>query len=86
MNSERPISAAAQQNAGNSMAAEAGSTCYVRPAPLLDVMWDQLEYLAHHRAYGCPADCMDCTRLNQVQNWLLLPFRTTVAKRKTKGR
>jgi len=51
--------------------------CSVTPAPLLDILVEQLEYLAAHVSPACPADCSDCARLSQVTNWLLLPFRTT---------
>ena len=46
-----------------------------RPAPLLDVMMEQIEYLAGHVAETCPAACADCARLEQVKRWLLAPFR-----------
>jgi hypothetical protein len=47
----------------------------VRPAPLLDVMMEQIAYLAGHAAEACPAGCADCARLEQVKRWLLAPFR-----------
>jgi hypothetical protein len=86
MNSERPAIHGIDQTGASGSAAGPGSPCYVKPAELLEVMWDQLEYLARHRDYGCLPGCMDCTRLNQVQNWLLLPFRTTIRRKKAKGR
>jgi len=49
--------------------------CYVTAAPL-EILLEQLEYLAGHVSQACPADCSDCARLSQVTNWLLLPFRT----------
>ena len=45
-------------------------------APLIDVMYEQLEYLIGHSGGNCPPDCIDCRRLQQVINWLLLPFRS----------
>jgi hypothetical protein len=47
----------------------------VRPAALLDVMIEQIGYLAGHAAEACPAGCADCARLEQVKRWLLAPFR-----------
>jgi hypothetical protein len=48
--------------------------CYIDPAPVLDIMIEQLHFLAEHVSEGCHPDCMDCTRIAQVRNWLLLPF------------
>ena len=50
--------------------------CYVPAAPVAEVMVDQLEYLLGHSAQRCAPDCVDCGRLQQVRNWLLLPFHT----------
>jgi hypothetical protein len=47
----------------------------VLPAALLDVMIEQVEYLAGHAVEACPAGCADCVRLEQVKRWLLAPFR-----------
>jgi hypothetical protein len=41
----------------------------------MDVMFDQIEYLIGHADETCPEGCVDCARLEQVKNWLLLPFR-----------
>jgi hypothetical protein len=47
-------------------------------------MFDQLEYLLAHaaeRATGsqhCAPECMDCGRLQQVRNWLLMPFHSAM--------
>ena len=49
--------------------------CFVTPAPLLDILLEQLEYLAAHVGPACHAGCVDCARLSHVKNWLLLPFR-----------
>ena len=46
-----------------------------RPAPLVDVMMEQIAYLAGHAAEACPPACPDCMRLEQVKHWLLAPFR-----------
>ena len=47
----------------------------VRPAALLDVMMEQIEYLAGHAVEACSSGCADCARLEQVKRWLLAPFR-----------
>lgn len=48
----------------------------LKAAPLTDVMYEQLEYLIGHSDGDCPPDCIDCDRLQQVRNLLLLPFRS----------
>ena len=48
----------------------------LKTAPLIDVMYEQLEYLIGHSDGDCPPDCIDCDRLQQVRNLLLLPFRS----------
>ena len=48
----------------------------IKAAPLTEVMFEQLEYLITHASGHCPKDCFDCHRLERVQNWLLLPFRS----------
>jgi hypothetical protein len=47
----------------------------VPPAPLVDVMFEQLEYLAAHLSDSCPTDCPDCRRLMRAAAPLLEPFR-----------
>lgn len=42
----------------------------------MDVMFDQLEYLAAHAVGSCPPGCADCARLKQIKDLLLLPFVT----------
>jgi hypothetical protein len=59
--------------------AHAEPPCYLAPAPLSEVLFDQLEYLLAHRTEDCPPGCTDCSRLQQVKDWLLLPFRTPPA-------
>jgi hypothetical protein len=51
-------------------------SCYIEPAPVLDVMFDQLECLVAHAHGACSPGCPDCARLEQVQNVLLAPFRS----------
>jgi len=48
----------------------------LKAAPLTDVMYEQLEYLIGHSDGDCPPNCIDCDRLQQVRNLLLLPFRS----------
>jgi len=48
----------------------------LKAAPLTDVMYEQLEYLIGHSDGDCPSNCIDCDRLQQVRNLLLLPFRS----------
>ena len=48
----------------------------LKAARLTDVMYEQLEYLIGHSDEDCPPDCIDCDRLKQVRNLLLLPFRS----------
>jgi hypothetical protein len=56
------------------------SDCYIEPAPLADVLLDQLRYLLRHKSTACAADCADCERLAGAQSWLLLPFRATATQ------
>jgi hypothetical protein len=44
-------------------------------APLVDVLFDQLEFLLAHGGLRCPEGCPECVRLEQVKGLLLLPFR-----------
>jgi hypothetical protein len=59
----------AHPSAGN------GSNC-IEPAPVVDVMFDQLDYLVAHSRHGCAPGCPDCTRLELVASVLLAPFAT----------
>jgi len=54
-----------------------GGVQYVAAAPLIDVMFEQLEYLATHlvSATDCPSPCPVCARLDLVSRFLLTPFR-----------
>lgn len=52
-----------------------GHVSYTEPAPLVDVMFDQLEYLVAHCDEDCVPGCADCARLAQVQMCLLGPFQ-----------
>jgi hypothetical protein len=48
--------------------------CYLDPAPMLEIMLEQLHFLVEHASEHCPPECPDCARVAQVRNWLLLPF------------
>jgi hypothetical protein len=47
----------------------------IQSASLGAVLFEQLEYLVAHDIGHCSPECLDCARLQQVQHWLLLPFR-----------
>jgi hypothetical protein len=47
---------------------------FIEPAPLIDVLFDQLEYLVLHNGHSCPDDCPDCDRLEKIKTLLLAPF------------
>jgi hypothetical protein len=49
---------------------------YLAAAPLMEVMFEQLEYLGEHLTNGeeCPSTCALCARLNEVSRYLLSPF------------
>ena len=49
---------------------------FIAPAPLIDVLFDQLEYLVWHTAGECPAGCPDCKRFEQIKKLLLVPFES----------
>jgi hypothetical protein len=81
MNTDSPMPNAGNQLDSSSQPAHQEGKCYVESAPLAEVMFDQLEYLVAHstlRALGeCPPECVECGRLQQVRNWLLLPFHSS---------
>lgn len=49
------------------------------PAPVMDVMVEQLEYLFTHSRGTCASNCVECSRMVQVQRYLLQPFRSSVS-------
>ena len=51
-----------------------GIRSIMAPAPLIDVLFDQLEYLVSHTGGECPVECPDCKRFEQVKKLLLVPF------------
>ncbi len=56
---------------------------YIDPAPMMDVMVEQLKYLVSHEGRICEPDCADCIRFRKVASWLLQPFRATDASRQS---
>jgi hypothetical protein len=48
----------------------------LKATALIDVMYEQLEYLIGHSDEDCPPDCKDCDRLQKIRTLLLLPFRS----------
>jgi hypothetical protein len=76
MDFDRSLSETANQPTPATPAEIEGNVHYLTAAPLTDVMYEQLEYLIGHSGGNCPPDCIDCGRLQQVRNWLLLPFRS----------
>jgi len=73
MNSTAPNRAPEQHSP---VPAPNSKACYLSPAPIMDILLEQLEYLVDHANHICPAGCSDCARLSQVEHWLLLPFRS----------
>lgn len=74
MDWERQMSDAAEQQAATSPA-ETSNLSIAGPAQVIDVLFDQLQYLVGHGGGNCSEACPDCRRLQMVADWLLLPFR-----------
>ncbi len=49
------------------------SITYLPAAAVIDVLFEQLDYLLYH-ADSCQPGCADCRRLEQVKRSLLQPF------------
>ena len=77
MNTDRQIGNANSPAAVVNQPAASQHSCYVASARVVDVLFDQLEYLVAHTGRDCPSDCIECGRLERVQHWLLLPFRNS---------
>ena len=75
MRADSPVREATEKARPQSPPAPKLLESIVRPAALLDVMMEQIEYLAGHAVEACPSGCADCARLEQVKRWLLAPFR-----------
>jgi hypothetical protein len=54
---------------------EGRRSCYIEPASLVEVMFDQLAWLLEHASASCPPECPHCARLEKVKNLLLIPFQ-----------
>ena len=50
-------------------------SCYIEPASLVEVMFDQLAWLLEHASASCSPECPHCARLEKVKNLLLAPFQ-----------
>ena len=63
---------------------------FIEATPLIDVLFDQLEYLVTHSERECPQGCPDCDRLQRVKKLLLAPFHPrylgSVSTRSTENR
>ena len=51
--------------------------CYIEPASLVEVMFDQLAWLLEHAGASCAPECPHCARLEKVKNLLLVPFQVS---------
>lgn len=49
------------------------TSCYLEPAALPDVLYEQMDYLLAHAGHDEPG-CSDCLRLRQVVSALMRPF------------
>ena len=54
------------------------SASFIQPAPLVDVLFDQFEYLVSHTEEECPGGCPDCKRFEQIKKLLLVPFESPI--------
>ena len=75
MNTDHPTGNANSPAGAAAQAVQPAESCYVASAPVVDVLFDQLQYLVEHSGRDCPPDCLECGRLERVKHWLLLPFR-----------
>ena len=53
---------------------EGRRSCYIEPASLEEVMFDQLAWLLEHASASCSPECPHCARLEKVKNLLFEPF------------
>ena len=53
---------------------EGRRSCYIEPASLEEVMFDQLAWLLEHASATCSPECPHCARLQKVKNLLCGPF------------
>lgn len=76
MKSNRPIM---ESTNGAAPTAPAHAPCYTGPAPLKEVMFEQLDYLMAHNCGTRASACPECARLEHIRFWLLAPFRGGVS-------
>ena len=79
MNTDRPTGSCKIPAQAALEVARPAESCYMASAPVVDVLFDQLQYLVTHSGRDCPVDCLECGRLERVKHWLLLPFRKSTA-------
>jgi hypothetical protein len=75
MNHDRSMSDTGTQSLAAHPMGSGSSADLIQPAPLGDILHEQLDYLIDHATQACPPGCADCARLQQVKSWLLIPFR-----------
>ena len=56
---------------------EGRRSCYIEPASLEEVMFDQLAWLLEHTSATCSQECPHCARLQKVKNLLFGPFEAS---------
>jgi hypothetical protein len=74
MSRDRSMSETGTQSSAANPAGSGRPADFIQPAPLGDILFEQLEYLVAHATQACAPGCSDCARLQQVKSWLLLPF------------
>jgi hypothetical protein len=77
MSRDRLMPETGTQSPASIPAGSGGPADLMQPAPLSDILYEQLDYLIAHATQACPPGCADCARLQQVKSWLLLPFGAT---------
>ena len=74
MSRDRSMSDTGTQSLAANPAGSGRPADFIQPAPLGDILFEQLDYLVAHATQACAPGCADCARLQQVKSWLLLPF------------
>jgi hypothetical protein len=73
MSCDRSISRATNRTGISNQTDSGRPMRYFGPASMIDLLFDQLEYLLAPESRDCPARCEDCKPLKRVGGWLLLP-------------
>jgi len=81
MSRDRSVVGASPLAAGAEM--ESRRAEYINPAPVAEILHEQLDYLIEHARRSCAPGCEECVRLQQVQGWLLIPFRRVRGSRRS---